>query len=348
MKPENKSYRTGQLYNEAYCSEEYKKHLAAKSAKYTEYRNKWETAANEFINYGYPINLDIETAAVCNLKCPMCHLTLRGGQNNYGKPLKFFPWDLFCRIIDEAAEIGVCSVKLMWMGEPLMNPQIIDMIKYAKQKGILDVTMNTNAVLLTEEMSRRILETDLDGIFFSFDSPDKESYEKIRIGAKFEDVVQNIKRFCEMRKQMGKSSPTTRINTVLFPGKEEEFDRIIALFKDSVDIVAGWDWLDMGKDYSNMKNYKDELQPFSCRWVWQRISITVDGRMALCCQDQTCNSIDLENINETTIKAAWNSPQAQAHRQLHKEGRWYDNKQCSQCHLAACANGFERKFSNNK
>ncbi|MCL2016014.1 MAG: radical SAM protein [Defluviitaleaceae bacterium] len=337
----NKNYRKGQAntYKELHTSEHYKKYLESRSADYKEYRNKWEQASSHYMDYGYPINLDIEIAGVCNLKCPMCPLTVKGGKDRFGKHLQFFPYELFCRIIDEASEIGVCSVKLTWMGEPLMHPKIVDMVKYAKSKDIIDVSFNTNATLLNEKLSQKLLETDIDGIFFSFDTSDKETYEKIRVGAKFEDVVKNIQRFCEMRNQTGKLNPITRISSLVFPDKEEEFSQIVEMFKDTVDIISRLTPLDMAKNYSYLKEHKADIQ-FSCNAPWQRMVISVDGRTTFCCFDTACNCLATKNINDTTIKELWNSPQAKEFRKLHQESRWYDNKQCSECCLVAHSSGF--------
>lgn len=101
---------------------------------YKEYRRKWVENPNSFIIEKAPIDLAIEVSSMCNLKCPMCHRTIdlqkedskiaRGG---------VMDWQLWTKIIDEAAEIGVSSIKLNWRGEPTTNPKLADMIRYAKE-----------------------------------------------------------------------------------------------------------------------------------------------------------------------------------------------------------------------
>ena len=65
--------------------------------------------------------------------------------------------DLYKKIIDEAAANNVYSIKLSWRGEPLLNPNLVEMIKYAKKKGIKDVAFLTNAELLTDKKVRNLL-----------------------------------------------------------------------------------------------------------------------------------------------------------------------------------------------
>ena len=129
-----------------------------------------------------------------------------------------FPMDVYKKIIDESAENGLCSLKLQYLGEPLGDPLIVERIKYAKDKGIMDVMFNTNATLLTEEMAHRLLEAGLDDIFFSVDSIIPEKFNKIRIGTHYEHVVENIKNFMKIKNDGGYDHVQTRVAMVVFPG----------------------------------------------------------------------------------------------------------------------------------
>ena len=86
-------------------------------------------------------------------------------------------FDFYKRIIDTAADLKVPSVKLNWRGEPLLNPQLEKFIKYAKDNGILEVSINTNATHLTKERSQSLIDSGLDLIIYSFDGGTKKTYE---------------------------------------------------------------------------------------------------------------------------------------------------------------------------
>ena len=93
-------------------------------------------------------------------------------------------------------------MKFNWRGEPLLNPKIYDYIKYAKEKGILETIINTNATNLTEKIEK-LIKSGLDLIIYSFDGGSKETYEKMRPGRfkqnSFEKVYGNIKNFKSKR-----------------------------------------------------------------------------------------------------------------------------------------------------
>ena len=72
-----------------------------------------------------------------------------------------------------------------------MNPQIIDMIKYAKQKGIKEVSTLTHGGFLDVEKFEELVDIGLDWLTISFDGVD-ETYEQIRAPLKFEEMVKKI------------------------------------------------------------------------------------------------------------------------------------------------------------
>ena len=129
-----------------------------------------------------PIRLWIETASCCNLRCVMCpNKSVSGSEKGLMK------LDLFKKIIDEARSFA-SDAYLHHRGEPLMNPALFDMIRYARAAGI-KTRFHSNGSLLTEEKARQILDAGPDMVSFSVDGFTKESYERVRIGATFEKAT---------------------------------------------------------------------------------------------------------------------------------------------------------------
>jgi len=142
---------------------------------YKEYRQSWTNPIKRS-NLNTPLSIDIETASVCNLACPHC------SREYIITPDKVMHEDLYKRLIQETVSLNVPSIKLNWRGEPLLNPKLGKMIEYAKEQGILEVLINTNAVSLTEEKAEELIESGLDVIIYSFDGGTKKTYEKMRPG----------------------------------------------------------------------------------------------------------------------------------------------------------------------
>src|SRR3989344_5215186 len=115
--------------------------------------------------------------------------------------LGYMDWNLFKKIIDEASEYKptFSSVKFNYRGETLLAKNLPEMIKYSKDKGVLDVQFNTNGSLLTEDLARKLIDSGLDGIIFSVDGANKETYEKIRRLGNYDNVYDKIIKFVELR-----------------------------------------------------------------------------------------------------------------------------------------------------
>ena len=103
--------------------------------------------AKQSLDY-LPVKLWIETTSRCNLSCTLCPNKDLDGEQKGDMDL-----DLYKKIIDEAKDF-VYEVNLFHRGEPLLHPDIIDMIEYAKKSG-LKTRIHTNGVLLNEELSAR-------------------------------------------------------------------------------------------------------------------------------------------------------------------------------------------------
>ena len=107
-------------YHEVAHGAHHAKWLETKSKRYNEYRRKWTENPANFINEGFPLNLDIEASSACNLLCPMCSRTIDMNVPGGGKRAsKHFDYSLYTRLIDEAAEMGVYALKLNWLASLL-------------------------------------------------------------------------------------------------------------------------------------------------------------------------------------------------------------------------------------
>ena len=144
----------------------------------------------------FPDRVYVESTNVCNLDCIMCPT----GLHIDTRPKGYMEWDLYTPIIDEIAPFAEAVVLHSW-GEPLLHKRIIDMIQYAKDRDLW-VETSTNAMRLTEEVSRQLLDAGLDRIYLSMDGLTKETYEKVRVKGKFEGVLGNIERFLDLKHEL--------------------------------------------------------------------------------------------------------------------------------------------------
>lgn len=305
-----------------------------KSEEYKEYRRKWLDNPKNFVLEKGPLHLDIEPTSACNLKCPMCPRTIivNNNDSNSGFKVGFMDMNLYKNIIKQASDLGVYSLKLNWLGEPLLHDNIVEMVRYAKKNGIIDVMFNTNAKLLDEKMTRDLINAGLDKLFFSFDSPHKEKYEEIRIGANYDKVLYNITRVNEIREELGTNNPLTRVSMVLMQENMDEYEDFVDLFKERVDIIGYSYYMDhqqMGDKNKKVTGNK-KVKNFACSQLWQRLFITWDGEAIVCCADDNREYV-VGDANEDKLKEIWINNKYQHIRRKHKDGDYMDIDICSKC-----------------
>lgn len=146
-----------------------------------------------------PRNIFIEVTNHCNLLCETCPRTF----NTYEEP-KTLSWENFLRIVEQFPEME--RAVLHGIGEPLINKDLPRIIGYLKEHGVY-VLFNTNATLLNEDWSRKLIDTGLDELRVSIDGADAKTYALIRGAPLFHKVVGNLKRFMQLQKEVGAVAP---------------------------------------------------------------------------------------------------------------------------------------------
>jgi radical SAM protein with 4Fe4S-binding SPASM domain len=297
--------------------------LDSKDARFIEYRRKWDENPKNLEHGNFPLHLDIEVTSACNLRCPFCATTYSKFKDG------FMEWKTAKRILDEAGEKGLYACKFNFRGEPLLHKELGRFISYAKKKGIIDVFFNTNAVLLTEEKAKMLIDSGLDRITISFEGVEKSLYERNRVGAKFEEVVANIERLRSVREKLGASNPKIRVQTVLVPELKDCLDEYVTFWKDKVDQVS---YNDMEPSVDTVsKKMKTIKSTWICPFPYQRMTIMWDGTITACKNDYF-GKLAFGNVNDLSIKDCWLGFVEEL-RKTHREGRSHEIEACVECPL---------------
>ena len=291
-----------------------------KNDKFIEYRRKWREWPNSCIIGDFPLFLDIEVTNACNLRCPFCETTISGMYHQKG----FISKNCIEKILDEGANNGLYGVKFNIRGEPLLHPLIDDFVRYAKEKGMVDVYFNTNAVLLTESMINRLIEAGLDRISISFEGHTKDIYEKNRVCSNYDLVLKNIENLRKIKEKLGVKYPFVRIQTIKLP--EIDIKKYENFWKTRVDEVACL-------EYQDMTSRKEGIvSTWRCPQLWQRMAVLWNGDIWPCNHDHK-SFANLGNIEKISIKDSWNSETMNHYRNLHLQGLAHKIKSCNGCYL---------------
>ena len=301
--------------------------------KFIEYRKRWREATSLKKQYDFPLFLAFETMFKCNLKCIMCiHSNKNKQKYEYAEKL---PLHLFERVMKEASSYYCPSLTIGGLSEPLMDENLIDMISLARENGFIDIMVNTNATLLTPEVSRLLIRSGLTRLRIGFDALTAETYEKIRVGAKYEKVKNNITRFMEIRGEMGSRLPIVRISSVNLLKNHKELNGFIKYWKPIVDYVA----IQMYRPHEITKErlqmgyrINDTTKKFICSNPFERVYIRGNGDVQACCN---LLGIKIGNISNNTIYDMWHSKIMNKLRHALKNNAWDEFPKCKECLIDA-------------
>ena len=140
--------------------------------------------------------LQVEVTSRCNASCACCPRTVF----REGWVSKDMSMELFTRIASEI-DHDIDVMYLQGWGEPLLNPNIADMIKLAKSKPVAIVGLTTNGTLLNEHVVENVLDAGLDLVGTSFAGAESESHNELRRGCDFDRVVKNTEALVRMKRQ---------------------------------------------------------------------------------------------------------------------------------------------------
>jgi radical SAM protein with 4Fe4S-binding SPASM domain len=155
------------------------------------------------VNAPLPRFVQLEPVGQCNLRCRMCPIQFRT-DGSPGGPPAFMSYDTFCRLVDGFP--ALTELHLQGLGEPLMHPRFFDMVRYASARGI-EVSTNTNMTVLPERRAEECVTSGLARMHVSLDGATAQTYEYIRLRARFDRVLRNLKRLTDARTRLGAGRP---------------------------------------------------------------------------------------------------------------------------------------------
>jgi radical SAM protein with 4Fe4S-binding SPASM domain len=173
-----------------------------------------------------PRELQLEVTGACNLACKMCLVRYRP---KLGRRQGAMCFHTFKALVDDVPDLE--RVVLQGLGEPLLAPDLFQMIEYASARGIR-IGFNTNGTLLTRERARRLVELDLDWLHISIDGATAATYEGIRDGSDFERVCRNVAGLTSVMRELGAEKPDLSLVFVAMRRNVHELAALVALAAD--------------------------------------------------------------------------------------------------------------------
>jgi len=255
------------------------------------------TALNKHFFLGHPYNVTVEPIVECNLQCEFCS----SPPTLIKRKKRVLSLSEFEEIINQISPV----THYLWLflsGEPFLNKDLNKMIRYASSKN-MNVTVSTNAIALNEKIIAELVSSNLDHLIISLDGASKETYEKMRKGGKFEQVIKNIESVVKEKKKQRSLKPLIELQLIVTKINEHELQSFSQLAKElGVDKVefktlALPKWIYSEKDISEIQqkffplrekaryNAALELKEKSKCSAAIKSIILSDGTVCMCCYD---------------------------------------------------------------
>ena len=254
----------------------------------------------------WPDIVQIESTNLCNAKCVFCP------RDEMHRRQGVMDFELFRKVVDECAALGITHVRVHNYGEPFLDRELVEKVRYAKSKGIAEVGMISNGSLITEEIARGMIDAGLDAINISVDAAGKEVFESTRLHLKYDDVIGNIRTLARLRNESGRTHPKLILSFVRQNNSADEqaFIDEWRQVADKIHITDLHNWAGTLNDHTDVQ--------FPCYRLWLTFTVLWDGRVSMCCADFDGRHI-FGDLRSQTIAEVWNDPLYRAARRQHLE-----------------------------
>lgn len=297
------------------------------------------TPLQEVIPLSTPFVLFVDPASRCNFRCTFCPTGDRDLIKSTGRFQGVLDFALYQKIVDDLKEFPdqIKVLRLYKDGEPFLNKNLADMIRYAKQSGRVPyIDTTTNGALLTPDRIAPLIDAGLDKINISVDGMTREQYKKFTLfDFDFNLFVENIK---WLYGNKGKCEIVIKIPSELIDHEQQR--EFIDTFGDYCDRIfienfaPCWPQFDVeertGFEISRGIYQQPITYTETCPYIFYGMSVNADGLVSACFLDWA-RKLVVGDVREQSLREIWNSPSFNRLRLMHLQGHRAEHAVCSCC-----------------
>ena len=277
----------------------------------------------------FPTTVEIDLTNNCNHKCSFCFYADSIGRG--GMPT--FETKILKERIREMKELGVRGISFTGGGEPMLHPDFLDIVKFAKEQG-LDIGLITNGSAINEKKVKD-LNNYLTWIRVSMAGGDPESYQKVQGVNQFQKVIDNLKLLNDKKLELnGKLNIGVRI--LVTPDNIDSLSNLSKKFKGieinyiqvapdqyTDDKGVFWHSEESQKKFINLENNLKSLNiklltsnyvwgqhkldiPTKCYAHFFQIALCAEGDLIFCKNARGEKKFVIGNVYKNTLKEIWN------------------------------------------
>lgn len=275
-----------------------------------------------------PQQINFEITSICDSKCIHCP------RQNMERPMRPMDFELFKKMVDEAAEMQVPDLCPNGYGEILTMRNLEDYLDYISSKTHkFRLVINTNGYKLSDEKIELFIKHKIHMLNIMIDGATPETAEAIRIGLETPVIEDNIYRLMAIRKERNLSYPKVRVGMVLIPQNQHEESPFLKKWEGLVDYVGLSGFSNRSGSLNEKFNATDSSNnTHACVLPFQELNIWADGKAVLCCEDWNEEYV-VGDLSKESLKDIWHGTALTQARKLHIQGRGADIEICKKCNF---------------
>jgi Radical SAM superfamily len=280
---------------------------------------------------------------ICNADCVFCAYRYNE------EPKQTMPLDSFKLWLDQVMTLGHLGTVVFTpvAGEPLADPGLFDKLAYAKERGVINLIMTTNGILLLKNDNwRRLVDAGLYALHISSPGLCDEAYRRLYQTKQYPKVIEGLLKLLAYKEERGATFETNLMLRI-----DRPLEQVMA-YEGMVRIKPYFDRgtirpLDIRSEFDNWSGHITEAdligimtlnapkdKPVPCDRMVHDLAVLPDGKVRVCsCRYFKTNHDELVigDLNEGAMKDFFFG---RRHRQLLKDvalGKW--PRVCDQCSL---------------
>jgi hypothetical protein len=264
-----------------------------------------------------PYELCIDVSNKCNLTCPFCPT----GRRETGRGKGNISYATFASIVDELAPTAFTLELYNW-GEAFFNPELPRLIEHAYRKRLVTLISSNLSFPMKEDYIRTIIRSGLTHLTAAVDGADQQSYEVYRRGGSFDLVVENLRTFVRLKRELNSDLPRLCWQYLIFAHNEDRVDAARRLADDiGLDKFAASGGLYDDPSWAPKGDYAMDylgMHPNRCAWLWTKAVFHWDGGLASCCMGFDKHD-DFADWEAGSFARLWNNEKFVAARRIWTE-----------------------------
>ena len=269
-----------------------------------------------------PPRVIMDFATKCNLRCGMCPVWGSEDEAGIESVEGLMALENARKVLDDLAKAKPLLHPCLY-GEPLMAPNIRDHLKQAKANG-MSVAMNTNGLLLDEDMAQFMVDHKVDSVMISIDAVTPDTLKKIRGIRKIERIERAVFRMLKVRGE--RDTPRVGVSFTIQEENRHELDAFIKRWVGVVDVVR------TGLVFLNgaFEGLEAPKKRTACPVIYKTLPVHNDGTVTVCCLD-SMRTTKMGNVFKDGVEGVWHGEEFAKMRYYHETEQWDKVQFCQGC-----------------